>query len=192
MLRTDIINHFISKYNLQSYLEIGTYKKENFSKINCTKKSCVDPDPKTEPDFLMTSDNFFEQNIEKFDIIFIDGLHEAHQAYRDIQHSLACLNPKGIIICHDCNPMQPELTVGPEDFTDGMNWTGDVWKGFVRYRYESPYKCYVIDEDWGCGVINTNLQTDIEMPIKLDINEMTWAVLDNNREQLLGLTKGVD
>lgn len=51
--------------------------------------------------FKSTSDKFFENNNEKFDVIYIDGSHEAPQVYKDLNNSWNCLNNNGIIICDD-------------------------------------------------------------------------------------------
>ena len=51
--------------------------------------------------FKGNSDSFFKQNKQKFDVIYIDGWHEAPQVYRDINNSWDCLNINGIIICDD-------------------------------------------------------------------------------------------
>ncbi len=51
--------------------------------------------------FKNTSDEFFEKNNKKFDIIYIDGWHEAPQVYKDINNSWNSLNTNGIIICDD-------------------------------------------------------------------------------------------
>ena len=48
-----------------------------------------------------TSDEFFKNNEQKFDIIYVDGWHEAPQVYKDINNSWDCLNVNGIIICDD-------------------------------------------------------------------------------------------
>ena len=36
----------------------------------------------------MTSDEFFKQNEDTYDVIFIDGLHTSDAVYRDINNSL--------------------------------------------------------------------------------------------------------
>ena len=51
--------------------------------------------------FKSTSDDFFKNNNAKFDVIYIDGWHEAPQVYKDICNSWSCLNKNGIIICDD-------------------------------------------------------------------------------------------
>ena len=48
-----------------------------------------------------TSNEFFLNNKEKYDVIYIDGWHEAPQVYEDINNSWNCLNENGIIICDD-------------------------------------------------------------------------------------------
>ena len=74
MGKIEIINKLISEKGYMSYLEIGVGKKRVcFKQIVCFQKASVDPDAKAT--FKMTSDAFFEANKEKFDIIFIDGLH---------------------------------------------------------------------------------------------------------------------
>ena len=51
--------------------------------------------------FKGTSDNFFLNQDEKFDVIYIDGSHEADQVYKDIKNSWDILNINGILICDD-------------------------------------------------------------------------------------------
>ena len=51
--------------------------------------------------FRETSDNFFINNKDKFDIIYIDGSHESIQVYKDINNAWNFLNIGGILICDD-------------------------------------------------------------------------------------------
>ena len=48
-----------------------------------------------------TSDNFFKINKKIFDLIYIDGSHEAPQVYKDLSNSWNCLKDNGIIVCDD-------------------------------------------------------------------------------------------
>ena len=50
-----------------------------------------------------TFDRFFSQNSNTYDIIYIDGAHDAHNAFLDIQNSLNIINDNGIICGHDFN-----------------------------------------------------------------------------------------
>ena len=84
MKRTEIIQLLINKIKAKKYLEIGMGPGLNFAAIKCEYKICVDPNPTVLVTHRMTSDEFFFQNQEKFDIIFIDGLHWSEQVYKDI------------------------------------------------------------------------------------------------------------
>lgn len=159
MYRFDLINNYISRYNFNSYLEIGTWRGEAFNSIHASTKISVDPDPSCNATFVLTSDEFFKKNTDKFDIIFIDGLHEHSQVDRDIKNSLNALNKHGVIIMHDCHPItEQHQEWDNHSHQEGREWTGDCWKAFVKNRAELPYEMYVWDHDWGCGVIDTNIQ----------------------------------
>lgn len=143
----------------------------------------------TEVLYKLTSDDFFnEEKDSVFDIIFIDGLHEASQVEKDIKNSLNHLSPRGTIILHDCNPPQYEHT------TTGIDgcWTGDTYKAWLKYRAESPYLTYTIDTDWGVGVIDTKksaiIHGDLGYMIHLDeIYNIQWEGFNSKRIELLNL-----
>ena len=99
MNRTDIINFLIKKFDYKTYLEIGVSNTNlNFNHIEIPYKVGVDPDKSVYGiQHNLTSDEFFTLNNQKFDIIFIDGMHEFHQVYRDTQNSLNILNDGGIM-----------------------------------------------------------------------------------------------
>lgn len=209
MNRWDVINHFIKKYGYKSYLEIGYYKGWSFDQVFCDQKTAVDPNPSKVPEqeelkygglmqstiteengsvkiqalFKLTSDEFFA-NItpsSKWDIVFIDGLHEAEQVLRDIKNALDHLNPNGVIILHDCNPpLEAHTTTG----IDGC-WTGNTYKAAI-HAFFNIGNSYTIDTDWGVGVIKpsgdkVNWNTSTSQMIS------TWEQFDRYRESLLGL-----
>ena len=77
----------------------------------------------------MTSDDFFKDNKEKFDTIFIDGLHIDEQVQKDIENSLNALNEGGTIVMHDCKPLSEEAQIFPRI---QIAWNGDVWKAWLK------------------------------------------------------------
>lgn len=157
MKRWDIVNEYINHYAFNSFLEIGHDKGEAFSRIDIMTKESIDPNAATNPTYVMTSDDFFEQYDKTYDIIFIDGLHEHSQVYRDILNALSHLTSNGVIIMHDCHPTLEAHQI--HKFThSGGEWTGDCWKAFIKARATLPYEMYVYDYDWGCGIIDTNIQ----------------------------------
>ena len=158
MKRFDIINHLIRVNNYKSFLEIGTQEHINLSNIIIDKKVSVDPDPEVNADFILPSDDFFKQNTDKFDIIFVDGLHHADFVYRDIINSLRILNPGGCVVVHDVIPNSYESQLIPLEKTletgSGI-WNGDVWKGWIKLRTErKDLVMKVVDIDHGCGIIH--------------------------------------
>lgn len=158
MQRFDIINHLIKTNGYKSFLEIGTQAKINFSSVQVDRKVCVDPDPDANADFQIPSDDFFTQNKETFDIVFVDGLHHADFAYRDIVNSLKVLNKGGTIVVHDVIPFSYEAQIIPLEkaYTIGtVAWNGDVWKAWIKLRTErSDLSMKCVNEDHGCGIIN--------------------------------------
>ena len=58
----------------------------------------------------MSTDDFFANNTENFDIVFIDADHRWYHVRRDFENSLKFLNEYGIIIFHDTDPIERKLT----------------------------------------------------------------------------------
>lgn len=180
MNRTDIIQTIIDKINAKRYLEIGISSGDNWKAIKCDYKVSVDPEPFAKADYVMTSDEFFKENQEKFDVIFIDGLHHADQVNRDIHNSLGRLNEGGYIVCHDLNPLKEEHQIIP--FTGGT-WNGDCWRAFVNLRTErDDLEMYTVDTDHGCGIIKRGSQELLNFT-----EHMTFQNLEKNRKEWLNL-----
>lgn len=47
---------------------------------------------------------FMDSCEARFDLIFLDGSHEAHVVYQEVPRALALLNPDGVILLHDYFP----------------------------------------------------------------------------------------
>lgn len=180
-MRWDIINQLIKDNGYQSYLEIGVYNKAwNFDKIKCKKKVGVDPNKSVGATFALTSDDFFAQNKEKFDIIFIDGLHHYEQVSKDIHNSLNALNAGGSIVVHDCNPTTKEMQQVPRIQGE---WTGDVWRAWIEYRLYENLSMKVYDVDYGVGVI----QRGNQQPFRIEGKDLTYENFAVNKKEWLNL-----
>ena len=135
--RTSLINHLIHFHGYRSYLEIGASKMANFSCIECKKKVSVEvQDLGYSYDYFMDSDSFFNQNKDMFDIIFVDGSHQAEQVESDILNSLKILKSGGRLVLDDTNPMD-EFIAG--ESYNSLNprypyWDGTVWKAIFHLR----------------------------------------------------------
>jgi hypothetical protein len=146
--RFDFLNAIVAQRGSRSYLEIGCYKNDCFNSVNCPQR--VGVDPASGGTLKMTSDEFFAVNQQHFDLIFIDGLHEAWQVDRDISNALRWLTPNGVIVMHDCNPRFDIRTLAPQV---SETWNGDTWKSLVRVRSRGELDCATGSFDHGCGVI---------------------------------------
>ena len=211
MSREEIINAYIQKHSYKSYLEIGVQTGVNLDAIKCEKKVGVDPwngkkGPQTLHDgqvfvhvqersdeskkitLTMTSDLFFSTYLkfkpQKFDIIFIDGAHTFANVYRDIVHSLIYLNDGGTIVLHD---MLPETEKAQLSRVQHGTWNGDGWKGFVKARSEfgDKYKFFVLDTDFGCGIIR---KSDNPSPLEnIKDTDLNWNNFVKNRQKWMNV-----
>jgi len=178
--RTDIINHYISKHNYSRYLEIGIDNGANFAAINCHHKVGVDPEPSCKATWPTTSNQFFRANKEYFDCIFIDGLHHADQVVEDVQNALQVLTMQGTIIIHDCLPTSELHQLTPRQ---SITWTGDVWKAWVRLRQLNCIQQFVIDTDWGCGIIQFGVQQKLLVPDA----KLTWDNFCKHKQEWMNI-----
>ena len=178
--RLDIIEYFIKKNNYKSYLEIGCCKNEVFSKINIKK---VGVDPKSGGTVRLTSDDFFKTNKEKFDLVFIDGLHVYDQVKQDIINSLEVLNNNGVILIHDCLPEKIW-----EQNVPRMNgaWSGDVWKVIPFFRSKFNIDVYTCVADRGIGIIFKRYNKNI-LKLDRDTKKLKFEDYYNNYKSYMNL-----
>ncbi len=156
IFRWNLIQHIIDKYKFKNYLEIGCDKNQSFSKIKINYK--VGVDPISGGTIRSTSDNFFKNNVEKFDIIFIDGLHYYKQVINDINNSLKILRKDGFILVHDCLPNSLAQQAVPR-FRG--HWNGDVWKSIVELRTKKDLDIITCKIDFGVAIIKKKNNSNI-------------------------------
>lgn len=151
-MRTLLINKIIKDRSAKSYLEIGTGDASNFSRVECETKVGIDPFYEGKKEIArIDSDSFFKHNKDKFDVIFIDGLHHCEQVEKDIVNSFKFLNKGGIILIHDVKPVDEKSQRVPRE---SEVWTGDVWRAWLGIRKKYPkMKCGYIEERTGIATI---------------------------------------
>lgn len=187
--RTDVINLIFDKFCFKTFLEIGTRNPEdNFNKIRAKTKHSVDPDKRRKYTYNMTSDEFFKKCQQKYDVIFVDGFHEEEQTYKDMRSSIDCLNYKGFIVVHDCNPPYKFFTRSYKEFLKAPGaWNGTVYKAFIRLKQElKSWSCFVVNENFGCGIITERNILDNKI-FECDLKNITWEFFEKNRNNLLQL-----
>lgn len=178
-MRWDIINYLIQQNKYSNYLEVGV--QDYYSccariELKEDSKVTVDPFPRNKCDYVMTSDQYFEQLSKDtfFDIVFIDGLHHSDQVYRDIINSLNHLKEGGVIVVHDCLPTSEVMQQRTDN---GGPWMGDVWKAIVELKAtREDLDICTVDHDCGCGIIKRGKQ---ELN-KADLDNLTWETYQKN------------
>ncbi|MEN9621740.1 MAG: hypothetical protein RLZZ67_174 [Candidatus Parcubacteria bacterium] len=187
MTRSDLINTIIRKHGYGSYLEIGLNTPRqpewNWPHVEIAFKECVDPNVRARATYPVTSDEFFAKHIKtKYDIVFIDGLHHSEQVYKDIVNSLKWLEEGGTIVVHDCNP--PSERSQSREHVSG-EWSGDVWKAFLKLRMENPdITMYTVDTNYGCGIIRKGHQ---ELYVPEKGAELEYAYFRKHDKEILNL-----
>lgn len=197
--RTDLLNHLAEKHQLKRYLEIGVQNTEqNFNKIKCPMKRGVDPNkcgPVHDDQakvFHVTSDKYFEAfggpDGEKFDLIFIDGLHTAEQVKKDFENALTILSPNGFIVLHDCNPEKEEHTIVPRP-TERGHWNGDVYRFAIMLccRAFTLDQAVTVDIDNGMVVFSGKQTYSIIDEDTVGIPIVEWQNFNENRKEALNL-----
>ena len=181
--RWDLIDYLIKKNNFENYLEIGCDDDQLFSKVNIKNKIGVDP--VSGGNIRKKSDDFFSSNKDKFDLVFIDGLHIYEQVKKDILNSLKFLNENGIILVHDCMPDSLSKQAVPRY---KMKWNGDVWKAIVDLRQREDLEIYTCEIDEGIGIITKRKNTSI---LKLDkpVKKLKFKDYFNNYKEYLRIIK---
>jgi len=176
----DLFNWLIAEFGYSSYLEIGCKGNTTFDRVKAKTK--VGIDPRSGGTLRMTSDQYFAKNDQKFDLVFVDGLHEREQVLRDIDNALVRLNPGGTIVMHDCDPPSEERQKVPQGNQRG--WCGDVWKSYVEIRTRPDLDAACTTFDMGMGVIRVRPNRAILTLFKA-AKDMTWLDLEADRTRLL-------
>lgn len=147
-LYLDFLAALARKRGTRNYLEIGVHFGHALTRIACDTAVGVDPDYMLQEDVTKekrrtllhrsTSDRFFAETDVRalvgggIDLAFLDGLHLFEFLLRDFYNTEAVSDPNGLIVLHDCMPLNLEMTVRDPATprTDPLKamWTGDVWK----------------------------------------------------------------
>ncbi len=155
--RSAVISKVIGLIGATSYLEIGCFTDAVFKAIDCKHK--VGVDPARGGTVRATSDDFFASNRETFDVIFVDGLHTYEQVRVDLLNSFKVLNEGGVILMHDCLPLNYDEQAIP---CQSKAWTGDVWKAAFEFKQNPDIDMRIIVLDHGVGILKSCKNTQLK------------------------------
>lgn len=176
MNRTQTIRHAIQAHSYNSYLELGCWHNSNFNAIDCLYKVGVDS---VEGGTLrMTTDEFFAQNKETFDIVFIDAYHHHTQVMSDVRNSLKILNEGGLIVMHDCNPHNERYEL--------QDACGTAWRAMAHLRADQGLNCIVGNYDYGVGIVKVVPNMD-PIIVEKSMDDLTYKDLEENRQAWMRL-----
>lgn len=176
--RVDVLKHLINRFGYTSYLEIGIQYGHCWTQIECPNKVGVEPNPYPDENVIQaTSDQFFENNKDTFDLIFIDGDHSYHQAIKDIRNAIKILNPGGTIVCHDTYP--------PDENHTNPFQCGEVYKAIAEIRSEGGFKFCTFNEDF--GVCSFQRDESVE---PMDVMGVSYQQYMEKAQDILNLQNG--
>lgn len=160
------INRLLERHGRPTtYLEIGVRWGESLRTVQADRKIGIDPVRQPAVAVLrggeefheMTSDDFFRDRAPEIlergsiEVALIDGLHEFHQALRDLIHLEPYLAPGASVVLDDCNPRTPERS-GSTNLPG--RWNGDVWKVVPLVDRElDGLRVVTIRGDNGIGIV---------------------------------------
>lgn len=173
--RTAFVNKAIFTKKNCKYLEIGCDTNDNFNCIPLSSKNKIGLDPSRGGTHKITSDEFFKSNEDKFDVIFIDGLHVYEQCKKDCINSAKSLNDGGIILFHDFLPSDKYV----EDVKRPIDkWCGDVWKVGVELSNSKGVDFKIVNIDNGVGILK--IHSDFEYNHMEELPNKTFDDFFNN------------
>ncbi|HEY2636606.1 MAG TPA: class I SAM-dependent methyltransferase [Solirubrobacteraceae bacterium] len=172
-----LVQACLDMFEAPRYLEIGLFRGVTFRAIEAAEKVGVDPDLQylefapadAGPNATIhevTSDDYFGQVAdpgERFDVVFLDGLHSFEQTMRDLHNALAFTGPRGIIVVDDVYPSSFAAALPVyEQFRRVRNtlhiesgaWMGDVYRLLFfleTFHQELTYR--TVAEDYGQMVV---------------------------------------
>src|SRR5437867_1023406 len=103
MTRHETLARLLALYEAPSYLEIGVNRGETFRTVEAARKVGVDPNflfdtaaeavPRRVTFHPVSSDRYFAgpHGGDRFNVIFLDGLHTFEQTLRDLLNATAVL-----------------------------------------------------------------------------------------------------
>lgn len=202
--RSEAINRLLSlSIAPRTYLEIGVRRGETFHAVCSERKIAVDPKfiiKAREPESSyheITSDDFFSDNTEQFDLIFLDGMHTFEQTLRDLLNAIVYLKPRGVVVIDDVRPSSYAAALHSEaraqelkkalGIDDGGAWMGDVFRlVFFIETFLQAFSYATIRETHGVLVLWKKPRGSIPYRRVADVAAMDYvdAVLTANYREL--------
>jgi hypothetical protein len=173
MRAADIIQELLSLYEQPSYLEIGVETGSTFLPMRARRKVAVDPvfrfnvaeasrqQPHAEF-HQVPSDEYFGRIIrpeDRFDLIYLDGLHTLEQTLRDFVNALHFVKPHGLLLIDDVVPTSWAASLPSKDLAYRMKTLTNAWGDERRWMGDVYRLVYFIDtfaQQWTFRIVAEN------------------------------------
>lgn len=178
--RIAVVNLLLAKFDDPKYLEIGCDTNSLFDSVPVAHK--VGVDPARGGNVRATSDAFFASNSDRFNVIFIDGLHTYDQVRRDVINAFSRLEPGGWIALHDMLPRDwmehhvPRVSSGA--------WTGDVWKVAFELLNTKGIEFKILKIDNGVGVVRVLSDRPVLPDMRAELEPKQFSYYYDNLKSL--------
>lgn len=183
--RSEAVRGLLSLFEQPRYLEIGVNAGETFHAVTAKEKVAVDPHfrfdlavAKTEKVdctyHQVTSDEYFGSIIspdERFEVIYIDGLHTSEQTLRDFMNAISFLSPDGVILIDDVRPPTYLASI-PDRKTffkvreslgsSKATWMGDVFRlVYFLETFAQQFSYRIVADNHGQAVVWRNRRAQV-------------------------------
>jgi hypothetical protein len=179
--RIAVVNLLMASRPGGTYLEIGCAGNDLFDSVMARRK--VGVDPVRGGTHRLTSDAFFATyEGEKFDVVFIDGLHLYEQVRRDLDGALGLLAPGGWVAMHDMFPRDWFEEHVPQIRTRG--WTGDGWKVAFELLASADVEFRLLALDHGVVVVRPLKRAAVVPDLSATLRDARFAYFHDNLARL--------
>jgi len=178
--RIAVVVALLKKFSQPRYLEIGCASDILFNLVDATSK--VGVDPLSGGTHRVISDDFFKTNVNKFNVIFIDGLHTYQQVRQDLINSLRVVEDGGFIALHDTLPRNWVEQNVPGLFPGA--WTGDVWKVLFELLASQHFDFRIVQIDHGVTVIKVQHRDMVLLDLSETLSNKGFEYFYSNYSQL--------
>lgn len=149
--RADVVQGVLDLFEDPAYLEIGVSRGTTFHAVRAARRVGVDPRFRFDTDeaarehpdasyHATTSDAYFGTVVdpsERFDVVYLDGMHTLEQTLRDFTNALAHLAPGGVVVVDDVRPVSYLASISDIEEHRRLKeavpksrgaWMGDVYR----------------------------------------------------------------
>lgn len=188
--RFERLNALAEITSASKYLEVGVANGHTFFRVNVPFKVAVDPKFRFKAEehadkntifHEVTSDEFFTKfalDYEKFDLIYLDGLHTFEQTFRDFCVSLRHSHEKTIWLLDDTRPISllsaiPDL----QRFRKLRELTGDERPAWMGDIYKVVFAIHDFFPQFNYATFPNHGQTVVWYETRQDFSP-TWNSLE--------------